>query len=109
GSTHGKAIETSPARNATGIRSAIEARELFVEPALELRVERPPIERDRARNAFWLLAPAAPPPGERADDAGRAENPGQRQHPGEQVEAVRRRRRRDPRGPRVLLPVHART
>src|SRR3954452_1827819 len=94
GSTHGKAIETRPAANAAAIRSAIEARELFVEPALLVRPERVPVLRPALRRRLRLARPR-PPPREDPQDRRAAEDADQRQQPCDQVEAVARRRRQD--------------
>src|SRR4029450_1937827 len=81
-------IEKTPARNATGT-SAIEARQLAVEPALELRIERSGPIRVRGRVGRLRTAPA---PYEHRDHRGGAEQPDERQKPGEPVEALARRR-----------------
>src|SRR2546423_7913607 len=82
-----------PARNATGIRSTIEAPQLFVDPRLELRVER------SLGRLGWtrLFATAGPPPSDNPHRSCPAEDQDQRQHPGEQVEPVPRWRREYPR------------
>src|SRR5215207_5068904 len=89
GRTQGVMIEKSPARNATG-SSVVIARELTVEPALELRIERRAPVRvrrslDRAR--------ATPAPDEDRDYARSDQQPRQRQDPGEPMEPLTRWRR----------------
>src|SRR4051812_238780 len=79
--------EAKPAKNASEIRpatsSGLEARELFVDAPLEVRVER---RSDRRRRC----ARAAPVPRCSAEHDGAAEHSYQRQQPRQQVEAVRR-------------------
>ena len=79
--------ETSPARNATGSFSSIEAGELLVDAALELRVERraPPWPTASVPSAPRLRDQyqAAAAERDRAD-----RDPDERQQPREQVEAV---------------------
>src|SRR5579862_560470 len=84
GSTHGVTTETRPARKATGSFSSIEAGELFVDAALLLGRQTGGGRR-RAAGAV-----ARPHPRAEAHQHRRDADPSQRQHPGEQVEAVRR-------------------
>src|SRR4051812_36152734 len=100
--------DAKPAKNASGIRPAIalsvEARELFVDASLEVRVER---RSDRCR---WCPR-AAPVPRRDAEHDGAAEHTRERQQPGEQVEPVRRGPRDDGRPERadqLVLDLRAR-
>src|SRR5439155_26487255 len=85
GSTHGNTIETTPARKTTGMSSSIEACELVVEAALELRIETDRLDAARRRPC------PAPLPGADGEGAGCDEDPAERQHPSEQVEPFLRR------------------
>ena len=87
GSTQGARNETMPATNATGIdvqltRSAVEACELLVDEALELRVE--VVVGACGRRP----APSAPRANEEADDDRSCDDRGERQEPGEKAEAA---------------------
>src|SRR5205823_14414318 len=92
GSTHGVRIEISPKAKASGIwaaklvsassgaKSALEAGELLVEPALQFRLERALAAR------AGRLAPPAPAPGPEAEGGSAGGDPCDRQPPREQVE-----------------------
>src|SRR5439155_5724925 len=88
GSTHGVTKERRPAAKASGIfvsirrsRSSVEAGELFVQPALELWVERStPVARRGQRSRPLPLA--APPPREEAEGKRAGQEPDERQEPG---------------------------
>src|SRR5215210_5464587 len=82
------------------MRSAIEASELFVEPSLLARLERMPVLRPALRRRLGL-ALAGPAPREHAQDGRGAEDAGERQQPGEQIEAVPLGRGEDPLAPLV--------
>src|SRR5215204_6175887 len=86
-------IDSSPATNASGSSSAIEARELPVEPALELGIERRPAVLRRDCLGNWP-APA-PTPDQDRDHHGAGEEPYERQEPRQPVEALTRRRRQN--------------
>src|SRR5215208_7353943 len=83
-------IESSPATNASGSSSAIEASEFPVEPPLELGIKRRPaiVRRDRFRHG---PAPA-PAPDQNRDHDGAGEQARERQEPREPVEPFARRR-----------------
>lgn len=84
-------IESRPARNAAG-SSTIEFRQLAVEPAFELRVERrTPV---RVRGHLGRASPA-PAPDEYGDHRRRGEKADDRQQPREPVEALAWRRRQN--------------
>src|SRR4051794_14365977 len=85
GSTQGVMTEISPARNATGSFSTIEAGELLVEAPLDLGVERR--AGGRRREPAAVAAPRPVPRGAREDHRthGDAE---EREQPGQQVEPV---------------------
>src|SRR4051794_4227041 len=84
--------DAKPARNASGMRPAtalgLVARELFVDSALEVGIERLAAGR-------WRSAPPAPAPRRRAEHDRTGEHSRERQEPREQVEPVRRRTRYD--------------
>src|SRR4051812_4599163 len=91
GRTHGVTTERSPARNAIGSFSTIEPVELVVDPPLHLRAE---LGRLRRRRAGRRARPVARTESE-SDHAGR--RTADREHPGEEIEAVPGRRREDTR------------